>query len=160
MYLGLTAMKKKSIAVVIISNGPGELSTWVRPVVDYLNKINDTSKNIDKLNYSIRLVLVPCPNATGKEYEVAKSWHKFELVTEAKTFWKLLIRPAQYAKWPKEGIVIFLGGDQFWGVLLAKRLGYINITYAEWISRWPRWNNVIAAMNKKVKKSIPSKYRY
>jgi lipid A disaccharide synthetase len=44
--------------------------------------------------------------------------------------------------------------------LLAKRLGYINITYAEWISRWPRWNNVIAAMNKNVKKSIPSKYRY
>jgi hypothetical protein len=160
MYPGLIAMKKKSIAVVIISNGPGELSTWVRPVVDYLNKINDTSKNIDKLNFSIRLVLVPCPNATGKEYEVAKSWHKFELVTEAKTFWKLLIRPAQYAKWPKKGIVIFLGGDQFWSVLLAKRLGYINITYAEWISRWPRWNNVIAAMNKKVKKSIPSKYRY
>ncbi len=160
MYLGLTAMKKKSIAVVIISNGPGELSTWVRPVVNYLNKINDTSKNIDKLNFSIRLVLVPCPNATGKEHEVAKSWHKFELVTEAKTFWKLLIRPAQYAKWPKKGIVIFLGGDQFWSVLLAKRLGYINITYAEWITRWPRWNNVIAAMNKNVMKSIPSKYRY
>lgn len=47
MYLGLTAMKEKSIAVVIISNGPGELSTWVRPVVDYLNRINDTAKNID-----------------------------------------------------------------------------------------------------------------
>ena len=44
--------------------------------------------------------------------------------------------------------------------MLAKRLGYINITYAEWISRWPRWNNVIAAMNKNVKKSIPRKYRY
>ena len=123
-------MNKKSIAVVIISNGPGELSTWVRPVVDYLNKINDSSKNIDKLNFSIRLVLVPCPNATGKEYKVAKSWRKFELVTKAKIFWKVLIRPHQYAKWPQKGIVIFLGGDQFWGVLLAKRLGYINITYA------------------------------
>ena len=153
-------MNKKSIAVVIISNGPGELSTWVRPVVDYLNKINDSSKNIDKLNFSIRLVLVPCPNATGKEYEVAKSWNKFELVTKAKTFWKLLIRPYQYAKWPQKGIVIFLGGDQLWGVLLAKRLGYINITYAEWISRWPRWSKIIAAMNKNVKKSIPKKYRY
>ena len=39
MYSGLTAMKKKSIAVVIISNGPGELTTWVNPVVDELNKI-------------------------------------------------------------------------------------------------------------------------
>ena len=153
-------MKKKSIAVIIISNGPGELSTWVRPVVDNLNKINDYSKKNDSLNFSINLVLVPCPNATGTEYTVAKSWKKFELITKANNFWKLLIRPYQYAKWPEKGIVIFLGGDQFWSVLLAKRLGYINITYAEWISRWPRWNNVIAAMNKNVKKSIPSKYRY
>ena len=51
MYFGFTAMKKESIAVVIISNGPGELSTWVKPVVDYLNKINDSSNNIDKLNF-------------------------------------------------------------------------------------------------------------
>ena len=153
-------MKKKSIAVVIISNGPGELSTWVRPVVDYLNKINDSCKNIEKLNFSLKLVLVPCPNATGREYEVAKSWEKFELITKPKTFWKLLIRPSKFAKWSQKGIVIFLGGDQLWSVLLAKRLGYINITYAEWISRWPRWTNIIAAMNKNVKKSLPRKHRY
>ena len=153
-------MQKKSIAVVIISNGPGELSTWVRPVVDNLNKINDSSNKNDRLHFSIRLVLVPCPNATGREYKVAKSWNKFDLVTKAGRFWKLLLRPHQYAKWPEKGIVIFLGGDQFWSVLLAKRLGYINITYAEWISRWPRWNNIIAAMNRNVKKTVPKKYKY
>ncbi len=153
-------MKKKSIAVIVVSNGPGELSTWVRPVVENLNKINDSLEEIDRLNFSINLVLVPCPNATGKEYKVAKSWNKFVLITKPNTFWKLLIRPYKYSKWPQKGIVIFLGGDQFWSVLLAKRLGYINITYAEWISRWPRWNNIIAAMNMKVKKSIPQKYRY
>ena len=153
-------MKKESIAVVIITNGPGELSTWVRPVVNKLNKINYSLKRNNRFNFLIRLVLVPCPNATGKEYEVAKSWNKFELVTKSKTFWKLLIRPYCYAKWPKKGIVIFLGGDQFWSVLLAKRLGYINITYAEWIARWPQWNNTIAAMNKEVKKNLHPKFRY
>ena len=40
-------MKKKSIAVIIITNGPGELSTWVRPVIDNLKKIN--GQNILKL---------------------------------------------------------------------------------------------------------------
>ena len=40
MYSGLTAMKKETVAVVIISNGPGELTTWVNPVVDEINKIN------------------------------------------------------------------------------------------------------------------------
>ncbi len=153
-------MKKKSIAVLIITNGPGELSTWVRPIVDNLNKINCSYKINERLNYSLNLILVPCPNATGSEYKVAKSWNKFEVITKAETFWKLIIWPYKYAKWPQKGIVIFLGGDQFWSVLLAKRLGYINITYAEWISRWPRWNDIIAAMNIKVKKNIPKKYRY
>tara|TARA_S200000501_G_scaffold272722_1_gene256485 strand:- start:490 stop:1779 length:1290 start_codon:yes stop_codon:yes gene_type:complete len=160
MYFGLTAMKKKSIAVVIISNGPGELSTWVRPVVESLNQINDSLNKKNRLNFSINLVLVPCPNATGSEYKVAQSWNKFELVTKASNFWKLLISPYQYSKWPKKGVVIFLGGDQFWSILLAKRLGYINISYIEWVSRWPRWNNIIAAMNMKVKKSVPQKYKY
>ena len=73
MSFGLAAMKKESVAVVIITNGPGELSTWVRPVVDNLNQINDSLKDKKKYDFSIRLVLVPCPNSTGKEFEVAKS---------------------------------------------------------------------------------------
>ncbi len=160
MYSGLTAMKKKSLAVVIVSNGPGELARWVNPVVDELNKINESLCNKDKLNFILRLVLVPCPNATGKEFLVANSWNKFELITKSKNFWKLLIKPHSYAYWPKKGVVIFLGGDQFWSILLAKRLGYLNITYAEWISRWPQWTNEIAAMNVKVKELIPEKYKY
>ncbi len=160
MYSCLTAMKKKSVAVVIISNGPGELTTWVNPVVDELNKINKSLCNDDKHNFTLRLVLVPCPNATGKEFLVANSWNKFELITKSKSFWKLLIKPHSFAGWPKKGVVIFLGGDQFWSILLAKRLGYLNITYAEWVSRWPKWTNEIAAMNVKVKKLIPKRYQY
>jgi len=152
-------MKKKSVAVVIVSNGPGELATWVSPVVDEFNKINKTLCNDKKLNITLRLVLVPCPNATGKEFIVAKSWNKFELITKSKSFWKLLINPRSFANWPNKGVVIFLGGDQFWSILLAKRLGYQNITYAEWISRWPHWTNEIAAMNIKVKKLIPKRYK-
>ena len=151
MYSGLTAMKKESVAVVIISNGPGELTTWVNPVVDELNKINKSLCDEDKQEFTLRLVLVPCPNATGKEFLVANSWNKFELITKSKSFWKLLINPHSFANWPKKGVVIFLGGDQFWSILLAKRLGYLNITYAEWVSRWPKWTDEIAAMNVKVK---------
>jgi lipid A disaccharide synthetase len=160
MYSALTAMKKKSVAVVIISNGPGELTTWVNPVVEELNKIKKTVCDDDKHDFTLRLVLVPCPNATGKEFLVANSWNKFELITKSKSFWKLLINPHSFANWPKKGLVIFLGGDQFWGILLAKRLGYLNITYAEWVSRWPKWSDEIAAMNVKVKELIPKRYKY
>ncbi len=152
-------MKKKLVAVVIVSNGPGELSTWVNPVVDEINKINKSLCDDDKHDFALRLVLVPCPNATGKEFFVANSWNKFELITKSKSFWKLLIKPHSFANWPKKGVVIFLGGDQMWSILLAKRLGYLNITYAEWISRWPKWTNEIAAMNEKVKELIPKRYK-
>ncbi len=160
LYSGLTAMNKKTVAVVIVSNGPGELTTWVNPVVDELNKINKSLCDDDKQDFTLRLVLVPCPNATGKEFLVANSWNKFELITKSKSFWKLLIKPHSFASWPKKGVVIFLGGDQFWSILLAKRLGYLNITYAEWVSRWPKWTNEIAAMNVKVKQLIPQRYKY
>ena len=152
-------MKNKPLAVVIVSNGPGELATWVNPVINELNKINKPLDKNYNLNFTLRLVLVPCPNATGKEFAVAKSWNKFEIITKSKIFWKLLINPSSFAQWPKKGIVIFLGGDQFWSILLAKRLGYVNITYAEWISRWPQWTDKIGAMNEKVKELIPKRYK-
>ncbi len=153
-------MKKNPVAVVIITNGPGELTTWVRPVINNLNDINNSLSKNDKLIFSLRLVLVPCPNSTGKEFEVAHSWNKFEVITKSNNFWRLLMRPSSYGKWPKQGIVIFLGGDQFWSVLLSKRLGYFNITYAEWIARWPQYSDIIAVMNKKVKRSLPKKYKF
>jgi len=103
MYSSLTAMKKKSVAVVIISNGPGELTTWVNPVVDELNKINKSLRDEDKQDFTLRLVLVPCPNATGKEFLVANSWNKFELITKSKSFWKLLIKPILLLIGPKKG---------------------------------------------------------
>ncbi len=151
--------KDPDLIVVIISNGPGELSTWVKPVAKKLDeelKINPFTK--DK-KISLRLALVPCPNATGKEYQVAQQWDCFEKIYQAKYFWKLLINPKKFSFWPSKGIVLFLGGDQFWNVLLSARLNYKSITYAEWIARWPFWNDLIAAMSPKVKKLIPKKYQ-
>ena len=152
-------MKKKSVAVVIISNGPGELTTWVKPVINNLKREILTLKPKGHINFYLRLILVPCPNANGNEYEIAKNWAGLDLVTPAKKFWQLLINPSSFKKWPDSGVVIFLGGDQLWSVLLAKRLGYKCITYAEWKARWPKWNSTIAAMNEKVKKRLPKKYQ-
>ena len=148
-------MKKKSVAVVIVSNGPGELTTWVKPVINEFKKIINLADS--DINISLRLALVPCSNATGREPQVARSWEEFDLITPAKYFWRLLIQPSKFAHWPKNGTVVFLGGDQFWSVLLAKRLGYKSITYAEWVARWPKWNYLIAAMNEQVKNKLSKK---
>ena len=154
-----TAISNESAAVVIVSNGPGELATWVKPVLDYLIKEKSKSLNLNIPNYKLILSLVPCPNATGKEFTVANDWQILDLIIPAKNFLKLLLKPSLFGSWPRNGVVVFLGGDQFWNVLLAKRLGYKSITYAEWIARWPRWNLHIAAMNEDVRNIIPKKFK-
>ena len=116
-----------------------------------------TNSSESEIDVSLRLALVPCSNGTGREYQVARNWNEFDLITSASNFWKLLINPSKFGYWPDKGTVVFLGGDQFWSVLLAKRLGYKSITYAEWVARWPKWNHLIAAMNNNVKKQLSKK---
>ena len=133
-------------AIVLVSNGPGELSTWVRPLAERLHHQLPLRPRQPQASTSLRLVLVPCPNATGQEDRVARRWGLFEQVLPAARFWWLLLRPARHGPWPRQGVVVFLGGDQFWTVLLSARLGYRHLTYAEWVARWPRWNDRIAVM--------------
>ena len=155
----LTAISNESSAVVIVSNGPGELATWVKPVLNCLINQQSKPKNSNVPKYKLVLTLVPCPNATGKEFSVANDWQILDLIIPAKHFLKLLLKPSSFGTWPKNGVVVFLGGDQFWNILLAKRLGYESITYAEWIARWPRWNLHIAAMNEDVRRKLPKKFK-
>ncbi len=107
----------------------------------------------------LQLVMVPCPNATGSEHRVAEALGLFERVLPAHRFWWLLLRPRRHGPWPKRGVVVFLGGDQFWTVLLSARLGYRHLTYAEWVARWPRWNDRIAAMGAEAAGRLAPRWR-
>jgi lipid A disaccharide synthetase len=133
-------------AIVLVCNGPGELATWVRPLARRLHRELALRPLQPQAPMGLQLVLVPCPNATGIEHQVAQRMGLFEQIIPAQRFWPLLWRPRRYGLWPKRGVVVFLGGDQFWTVLLSARLGYRHLTYAEWVARWPRWNDRIAAM--------------
>ena len=83
----------------------------------------------------------------------------FERILPARRFWWLLLRPRRHGPWPRRGVVVFLGGDQFWTVLLSARLGYRHLTYAEWVARWPRWNDRIAAMGPAAADQIAPRWR-
>jgi hypothetical protein len=56
-------------------------------------------------------------------------------------------------------VVVFLGGDQFWTVLLSARLGYRHLTYAEWVARWPRWNDRVALMGPQAATRLAPRWR-
>ncbi len=148
-------MSNEPLAIIFVSNGPGELATWVKPLAKELHKQIELRPKTNKSSISLNLVLVPCPNATGNEHLVGQKWLQFENIIKAKNFWELLIKPKKFSSWPSKGLVIFLGGDQFWSVLLSARLGYLHMTYAEWIARWPFWNNRIVAMSNSIVEKLP-----
>ena len=146
-------------AIVLVSNGPGELSTWVRPLARRLHTELPLRPLQPRAALGLRLVLVPCPNATGREASVASGWGLFERVLPARRFWALLLRPRRHGPWPRRGVVVFLGGDQFWTVLLSARLGYRHLTYAEWVARWPRWNDRLALMGPEAAGRLAKRWR-
>jgi lipid A disaccharide synthetase len=141
--------------ILILSNGPGELVTWVRPVVRSLRQSLG-----DRIRISV--VLSPCTHATGKEADIAKSYPEVDRVQAAPDFWRFLIsgKTADNWDWFRYGIVLFLGGDQFFTVLIAKRLGYQSVVYAEWDARWLKWIDSFGVMNQQVVDKVPQQYRH
>lgn len=123
--------------IVILSNGPGELATWVRPVVQALR----SRLGQDRQQVRISVVLSPCSHASGREAAIAQGYPEVDRVQAAEHFWRFLLWGQTQADWDwrDRGVVVFLGGDQFFTVVLGRRLGYRTVIYAEWEARWLAW---------------------
>ena len=144
-----------TVDILILSNGPGELATWVRPVVQALR---EQLGNATEARISV--VLSPCPHATGKEAQIASSYPEIDRVQAPEDFLPFLLSGKTAANWDwhEKGVVLFLGGDQFFTVVIGKRLKYRTVIYAEWDARWYRWIDKFAAMKPEVFDKIPEKY--
>ncbi|MDY6785275.1 MAG: lipid-A-disaccharide synthase [Cyanobacteriota bacterium] len=143
--------------ILILSNGPGELATWVRPAVRELRKQLTEDRSVLRIS----AILSPCPNATGTEEAIARSYPEIDRVQGAKHFFPFLLwgKTTEQWDWREQGIVLFLGGDQFFPVVIGKRLGYRTVLYAEWEARWWRWCDRFGAMNDSVLDRVPPRYR-
>jgi len=145
-----------AVDILILSNGPGELATWVRPAVQALRE------QLGKAGTQARIsvVLSPCPHATGKEAQIARSYPEVDRVQASEHFFPFLLsgKTAENWDWYETGVVLFLGGDQFFTVVIGKRLKYRTVIYAEWDARWYRWIDKFAAMKPEVFAKIPQKY--
>ncbi|MEB3336746.1 MAG: lipid-A-disaccharide synthase [Leptolyngbyaceae bacterium] len=146
------------VDILILSNGPGELMTWVKPVVKALR----SQLGEDRTQARISVVLSPCSNASGKEAAIAQAYPEVDRVQGAEHFFPFLLwgKTANNWDWRDRGVVLFLGGDQFFTVVIAKRLGYRTVIYAEWEARWHSWIDRFGVMNSKVGDRIPQKYAH
>ncbi len=145
-----------AVDILILSNGPGELATWVRPAVQALRQQLGNSGTEARIS----VVLSPCPHATGKEAQIASSYPEVDRVQAPEHFMRFLFsgKTAENWDWYETGVVLFLGGDQFFTVVIGKRLKYRTVTYAEWDARWYRWIDKFAAMKPEVFAKVPKKY--
>jgi lipid-A-disaccharide synthase len=145
-----------AVDILILSNGPGELATWVRPALQALRQQLGNSGTPARIS----VVLSPCPHATGKEAQIASSYPEVDRVQGPEHFFPFLLsgKTAENWDWYDRGVVLFLGGDQFFTVIIGKRLKYRTVIYAEWDARWYRWIDKFAAMKPEVVAKVPQKY--
>lgn len=143
------------IDILILSNGPGEVATWVRPVVRSLRELGVP-------NMRISVVLSPCPNATGKEAAIVQTYQGVDRVQASAHFWQFLLwgKTVDNWDWSDRGVVLFLGGDQFFTVAIAKRLGYHTVVYAEWAARWHNLVDRFAVMKPDILKRVSPKFAH
>lgn len=143
--------------ILILSNGPGEISTWVRPVVRSLRE-----QLPDHNQARISVVLSPCANASGREAEMAQSLPEVDRVQGPEHFFSFLLRGKTAANWDwhPHGVVLFLGGDQIYPVVVGRRLGYRTVIYAEWDARWHGWIDRFGCMTPSIIEAAPREFRH
>ncbi|PHJ67045.1 lipid-A-disaccharide synthase [Nostoc linckia z18] len=146
------------VDILILSNGPGEVTTWVRPVVKALRQQLGDDRSVVRIS----VVLSPCPNATGKEAAIALSYPEVDRVQPAEHFWQFFLWGKTFANWDwrSHGVVVFLGGDQIFPVVIGKKLGYRTVVYAEWEARWHNFIDRFGVMKPQVAVGVSPKYAH
>jgi len=133
--------------VVIITNSPGELSSWVKVTVEKLRK---------KAQDSIRIIvtLVPCPYASGREAEIAGGFPGIDLVLSPREFLgHLMGMPSRYRPAPS-GVVVFLGGDYWHAMMMSRKLGFPAVAYTDRPSSWGKYFRTVCVADERTKSAL------
>ena len=116
-----------SAEVILVSNGPGELYTWVRPVLAELRR--------QAPERSVTVSLVPCQFASGQETRIAETFGA-DHVTSPKDFLGLLAGNRS-AFGRSTRAVLGLGGGAGLALQLAERLRAPTYRYS-FVPYWHR----------------------
>ncbi|MDR7416465.1 MAG: hypothetical protein QN193_05040 [Armatimonadota bacterium] len=104
--------------VLLVSNGPGELWGWALPVARALRRVGGVT---------VRLGLLPCQYATGREAEVARRTGLFEEVLDPGSCVRLSLGVGSL----RVDGVVHLGGDLWYAVRFGRRARCPVFAYTE-----------------------------
>ena len=108
--------------LLIQVNSPGELSTWVAPLIPILKKHTPKIK--------ISIFLVPCQYASGNEKEVALQLPNIHTVYSPKETLRFIFS-FPIRKKIKHGAILYLGGDPLYSRLLSLKCVIKSYAYTE-----------------------------
>jgi len=122
------------IEFVVTVNAPGEVAGWLLPLAEQV-KAKDSRA-------TIRAVLTPCPFAGGRERAILSSHGALDEVADLGPFVRRLIRDRLAGRRrTHRTIVLHLGGDRLYSLLLARLLGapaWVYGTSRHWSRRYDR----------------------
>jgi len=104
-----------AVDAVLVANGPGELYTWARPVLQELRR--------RRPDLRVAVTLIPCQFASGHETEIARSFGA-DVVTSPSEYLRSAATgglPPGLEAGPNGGFVLSLGGNAGMAVRLARR---------------------------------------
>ncbi len=116
--------------LVITTNSPGEMSTWVKPIIKAIRAVNSTIRII--------VMILPCRFASGKEVEIAKAIDGVAYVLSSREVYQYILLNQLAYQPALRGCVLFLGGDLLFSVVLKWKFGYKAIAYTEGLIQYRR----------------------
>lgn len=139
--------------LVFTANSPGEVSTWLAPVVRAVRARTPEAR--------ISVFLVPCAFATGAEEAVVRAMGGVDRVYSPAGYWRHALTIPEVKGFDKgRGALLYLGGDPFHAAWLARRLRLPALAYMERGSRFGRSFQEIfvpdeAARRRVVRRGVP-----
>ena len=112
-----------TVDLLLVGNGPGELTGWIHPVASAARQLAPT-------DLRLTLVLSPTQFAGGREVDVVKSWALFDHIVTPPEVTRLVLGVGTIPIGPQAS-VIHLGGDLWFSARIARRLGAPAGAFAE-----------------------------
>ncbi len=108
--------------IILVSNGPGELQAWVRPVLRELREVAPDRKVV--------ISLIPCQFASGNETRLAETFGADHVTSPAEAVRFLAGDRTPAAFRGDSGAVVSLGGNTRMAVRMGRRLGFPTYRYS------------------------------
>lgn len=115
--------------IVLTSNGPGEMSAWVQPMVQEIRQLLPQARII--------IALVPCPHSSGQEQLFSHRFYGATVMSPKETVHYLLTgHLPPHVVMAQHGVILHLGGDQLFSVGLGWRTHFPVTVYTEKLAQW------------------------